>query len=745
MYKQKRTRKEETEIKIVRRRYISLLEISLLVLASFAFAFLMSDRTGVVSAAKPVVAVNPTQARQIVKGVEDAIAAGGRPVGVPIDATYDAGAELWISKDGTKNWDNTGKIYGEAVAGGTDALSGTEPFNFKLWNIINLNGGAGYLAQGFVWAGVVYGGLQIIGTLIPGLKDYTQSIGQSAAAGIMAYNVIKAFGPGGFNKAGILPKWVTNNAGWIGLGVGVAVFLLTYKKTKTQTVAFTCQPYEPVLGGKKCEECNKDPFKPCSEYRCKSLGQACQLLNKEDPAKAICAWVGRNDVESPTITPWEEKLTYGLSYNPLGAVRPNAKGVKIINASNADKCLKAFTPLQFGISTNEPAQCKIDFMHRSKFDDMSFYFGENNQYAYNHTQQMKLPDPASLINGSGPVMENDGTFWLYVRCRDANGNVNEDEYAVNFCVDKGPDTTPPLIEGTSITTGSAVQYNVDSVPIELYVNEPAECRWGRVNSEYANMDNNMTCATEASEINAQMMYTCLGNLTGIKNMEENKFYFRCKDQPDKEEADRYVNVESYELMLRGSQPINIVDVAPNGTISGSTSTVNVTLQVQTDDGADEGKALCYFANNQENDSFVSMSETNNYISKQRLDLTEGDYTYYFRCVDSGGNAAETNTTFNIRVDNSAPIVTRVYKEGTDSLKIVTDEDAECTYSLTTCNFNTDEGIKEVIYPSSNAMNIMLIRWKEGSSYYLRCKDNYGNEPSPNQCSIVVGAISLGNE
>ncbi|HLC31721.1 MAG TPA: hypothetical protein VJK51_03560 [Candidatus Nanoarchaeia archaeon] len=46
-----------------------------------------------------------------------------------------------------------------------------------------------------------------------------------------------------------------SNGFLVGLGVGIAIFLLTYKKEKKRLVSFQCLPFEPALGGSQCEAC----------------------------------------------------------------------------------------------------------------------------------------------------------------------------------------------------------------------------------------------------------------------------------------------------------------------------------------------------------------------------------------------------------------------------------------------------------------------------------------------------------
>ncbi len=594
------------------------------------------------------------------------------------------------------------------------------------------------LLSGLIWGGVAALAVKMIGGMFGLDKGTTNALSLAAFGGVAVYRSL---------SLKLFPS-LTKYALPIGIGVGAAIFIFMYKKEKKQIIQFSCLPFEPPIGGAKCEECNKDPFRPCSEYRCKSLGQACQILNA-GTAEERCAWVNPGDVTSPTIQPWIDALKPGdLKYIPDNAIRPPSRGVKIVRGGNG--CLQAYTPLEFGIFLNEPSQCKIDWNRNATFAEMQFYFGESNYFRYNHTQKMRLPGPDAGQSAS-PLIANDGTFNLYVRCMDGNGNVNPaegnvnvDEFVFEFCVDPSPDTTPPIIEGTSITDKSPVQYNADNVPIQVYTNEPSECKWSRQDKAFEDMENTMTCNTESFQVNADLQYTCSGDLSGIQNQQENKFYFRCKDQPDKAENDRNVNTASFPLTLRGSQPLNILSVGPNETIRGSTDTVPIELSVRTDDGADEGKAICYFSPTGEPDTFIAMFETNNFVHKQLLDLTSGNYEYHFRCIDAGGNAAEAETRFNVFIDRSAPEISRVYRDSTESaLKVVTNEDAQCVYSIQSCNYVFNEGLA-LIYSNPEIKNVHFAEWKPTATYYIKCRDDQGNEPGPNECSVVASAVTLGN-
>jgi len=590
----------------------------------------------------------------------------------------------------------------------------------------------GALAQGVAYGLTAYIALKMITGLL-GVDDGTaNAISAAGGAGFFAGSFISNLQLGK-DLLGVSPTL------W-GIGVGVIVFALTYKKESQKIYNFQCLPYESPVGGKDCEKCNNDQFRPCSEYRCRSLGQACELVNVGSLDEK-CVWVNPNDALSPTITPWTVPLTENHRYTNHDT-RPTSLGTKIVKNGAQNGCLQAFTPLTFGIITNEPAQCKIDLEHKNIMDEMQFFFGNTNLYLYNHTQQFSLPSPDSL-NAELPELQEDGKYDFFVRCRDKNGNENVDEFAVQLCVDPSPDTTAPIIVDTSIPSDSYVKFGVGSVPIQVYVNEPATCKWSTQDKEYSVMENEMKCATSLTQINARELYTCNTNLTGIVDKKENNFFFRCKDQPSKKEEERNVNVVSYKYNLRGSQNLNIISVAPNGTATGNTNTVPVNLKVVTDDGANEGIAICSFSASGLPDSYVLMFETRAVEHTQRLDLTTGDYNYKIKCVDYGGNAAEAEIKFSVKVDTTPPLVTRVYRDSSNNaLKIVTNEDSSCAYSLNSCNFNFDEGI-ELLQISSSNKKSHYSEWKPNLAYYIKCRDVFDNEPAPNACSLVASATSVG--
>lgn len=642
------------------------------------------------------------------------------------------GKEVTIAKENVQKFINDGSL--EAVK---------DPGSSMLSKIFGAPGG-GFLdaaLTGVQHAAIAYGIGQLIGGLVGFNSDQKQALSTALAAGAFTNSFLKV---PGYAKEGLFVKEGTGlfgtKIGALGAGVivGAIIFAVMYKKTSTEVVEFECNPWQAPVGGEDCEKCNDEAG--CSEYRCKSLGQACALLNAGTEQEK-CAWVNPRDTKSPGISPWEEVLTNGYSYEDV-RIRPPGDGsepgrMRIVRDNAQDGCIKAFTPLEFGIVTtgpdgeDEPAQCKIDYNHTLKFEDMNYWFGDSNMYLYNHSQKMALPSPAA-INAAAPELKHDGTYSLYLRCRDANGNENVDEFVIQFCVDKEKDTTPPKIEGTSIANGMPVKYDQSEVEIEVYVNEPAECKWSREDRTYDQMEYQMECSKNVWEMNNNLVYPCKTTLTGVKNRQENKFYFRCKDNPQLEEADRNVNMESYEYVLIGTEPLNIIEVEPNGTIKGATSVVSVNIKVETANGYKNGEAICYYSDTENEADYIEFFETGTNKHQQRLDLVEGDYKYYIKCVDLGGNRDDNYTSFRVDVDTSSPTIARVYQEN-DLLKIVTEEDSICKYSIESCNFAFEDGI-EMPYDNQTEH---VAEWKTENTYYIRCSDEYGNIPVSNTCSMTV--------
>jgi len=110
---------------------------------------------------------------------------------------------------------------------------------------------------------------------------------------------------------------------------------------------------------------------------------------------------------------------------------------------------------------------------------------------------------------------------------------------------------------------------------------------------------------------------------------------------------------------------------------------------------------------------------------------------FMTCIDDAGNNANGTTAFSIQVDNQPPRIIRAYRE-TSTLKIVTDEDSSCVYGIKNCNY---------AFENASAMTGELTRehsadWRTDITYYIKCKDEFGNTPAPASCTLVAHGYEI---
>lgn len=502
------------------------------------------------------------------------------------------------------------------------------------------------------------------------------------------------------------------------LGIG-DVEKITYK--------FQCNPWQPQNGGSKCSQCGKDVASDgstpqCTRYACQSLGQTCEFINEGTDQQA-CVDINPNDASAPQIKPMQSALQPGFSYSDV-----SANGFKV---KSSEECIKAYSPLSFGIQLNEPGYCKMDTEHTPGFDDMEFDFGGSTLYKTNHTTIFNIPSIESLgLPGYDPNRRAD--YSLYVRCQDKKGNKNVNEYTINFCVKPGDDLTPPIVTARE-PLSEWLAYNATEQESSIFTNEPAECKYDSQNKDYDQMSSSFACSNAIIEQEPQG-WKCDATFPIEKN--DSIFYVRCKDQPRLVETGtkhRNKNMESYQFILkRTTSNLQIDSITPdNETITSGVEPVSVEVKVETSGGVD-GTATCSY---KMGNSYIEFFETLGSTHKQVFQsFYSGDKVLPVRCEDLAGNVVERTASFNIQIDTTAPEITRVYQQS--GLYIVTNEPSECFFitsspnDANSCNFNIENSTQmsglEFVHtaPLDNTL-----------THYIKCKDSFGNLPGT--CSIVV--------
>lgn len=493
--------------------------------------------------------------------------------------------------------------------------------------------------------------------------------------------------------------------------VVIILKLLGIGKTRTINVAFTCNPWQPPLGGSDCEKCTKGDL-PCSEYKCQSLGQTCEFVN-EGTGEEACINTAPDDTLAPRISPNYDVISEGFEYAEV-----TDRSFKIENSES--ECIPAYTQLTWGISLNEYGQCKYD-TEKVSFDNMEFYFGESSLFKKNHVTALSLPSLESLGEG-GFDPNRRADFDLYIRCQDGSGNKNDADFDVRFCISPEDDTTPPILQKFNPVSPAYIALEATELNLTFYTNEPADCRYSLTDNDYETMQNQIDCANNVSDMTL-FGFECLTTLpvSGDEN-----YYLRCKDKPWAE-GERNANSQSvsYEI-IQTTNPLVIesVEINPepaNGLIKTGGRYVSVDLTVTTSGGAPVNRYCTYGFGGSNN--LARFFESGGDVHRQTFSsLFEGNYDIGIRCEDDVGNVAQNSVQFDIEVDNHGPIITRVYSQNS-LFYIITNEDSMCSYSHNSCNFGFDD---EDVSGMSGDELIHSADFNSNLNYYVKCKDEYSN-------------------
>jgi len=509
-----------------------------------------------------------------------------------------------------------------------------------------------------------------------------------------------------------------------GIGVALIVVSLFFGGSDCDNVEvkFDCKTWQAPTGGNDCEKCNGDPLKPCSEYRCNSLGAACELVNK-GTKNELCVENNPNDVRPPILKPQLGVISENETYGDISDAGFS------LSASDSG-CIDAYTPLIFGIATDEPAYCKFD-IEMKDFEEMSYDLG-GNFYIYNHTTVFVLPDPS---HGQSQGFNWTGDLTFYIKCRDTHGHESPGFYNVDMCVSEGEDVTAPIVRATNPKNGGIVGFNITSKNVTIVTNELASCKWDLKDVVYSEMGGEMNCLDKLNSPSNIQGYSCFDVLPTVN--EDNVYYIRCGDQPwlDQEGSEeigdeRNFNLESFVYELkRPSKMIEIDWIKPSEDFEINSDMTTIELQVETSSGGDFHRCSYSFSGY---DKMIEMFETGaNKLHKQFLNRPTGLNKIYVECRDETGDFVRGIANFNIIKDSSTPQVARVWEKDGE-LHIVTTEIADCRYSTDGCRFNWDDG---ELAGNGEEHIFDVVR---GGTYYIKCEDEFGNVPSG--CSIVVRAL-----
>jgi hypothetical protein len=552
------------------------------------------------------------------------------------------------------------------------------------------------------------------------------SIGAGVAVAVIATASIIEGGLG----AGIAALASSVVLAWIAVIAIITALVLSLAgvgEYREKKVEFKCLPWQPPSGGDNCSKCS-ELGEECTAYKCASLGQTCQLLNPET-ADEVCANINPNDVAAPVISFNATSLPSGYTF-----VESN-NGVEI-RSNSSDFSIQEYTAVTFGVTTSEPAQCKISAARpQNGYDDMpeEYFDSSQNAYVTTHLDNRAMETLDNLgVAGPSADLSRRGDYNLYVLCQDKSGNGNEVGYNIRFRVSPANDLTPPVIRKYVPESPGVTGINSTTFTLAFYTNEPATCRFSTIDQAYETMEGEAVCNNNLvqSTLDGWLCRAVL-NVTA----ETNEYYFRCADKPWIGDnvaqsgitlgSGRNANTQSMPeggpyTVRRTTTPLTITSASPNNrTISSATEPVAVTLDVVTAGGIESGKAFCKYSFDGNRYTDFAITSLNNH--KQIFtSLFRGDYNIRLNCTDRAGNSAESSAQFKIEVDNLGPLITRVYNSGA-SLTVVTNEESSCRYSLDSCSFEFEAGTA-----LSGASKVHTMPYSNGKTYRIKCKDTFGN-------------------
>ncbi len=556
-----------------------------------------------------------------------------------------------------------------------------------------------------------------------------------------------------------------------------------FEDVKPVPVKTTCQPWQaPTYRTRAtdtdvCELCNPDfedyvdenknpldarALKRCSEYRCKSLGASCELLN-EGSGEELCVSLNKLDTNSPKISPWIEGFT--LDPNEFEISENTDKtGFRIKDKNTANGVgIPIYTPFFLAIQTDEPAQCKMSLEHSNRYDSMPNNFFGGNVFKYFHVNNMVYPATTGVNETAGVLLQGGGDYRLNLRCIDGVGNANEADYIIEFTVSPEDDLTPPQIVGSSITPpesvlGSQIQFGREvylthgatSTDVTLFVNEPAECKYSFNPIDYSLMDEGNRCNVAGGEPTAPPYYECefadpggiMGRGPSISGFNSTAglrqfVYFKCKDRSDN------FNKDAYSITLRGSEPLEITSSGPRGLLKTSTAIVNVTLQVNTEGGASlDGDSVCKYTTEENlKENLGAMSEflrTNSSLHTQPWQPSSGMQRFFIGCYDMAGNVDYGEINFEVEQDVTPPFITKVYRDENfqpPQFTVEINEPGQCKDNVDgTFEYATGGNLMNVVNVNSTVFSSTV---SNSDVYYVVCKDDFGNIMSPATIQIAV--------
>lgn len=486
----------------------------------------------------------------------------------------------------------------------------------------------------------------------------------------------------------------------IDIAIIVTLIILGDCDYPEKTVTVSCNPWEAPSGGEDCILCNSleglnlkdangNTANNCNEYKCKSLGKACEFI--ETINGGTCIEGSSNDAQAPVISPDDTVLALqSLTYE------------ETTSGYTIKRELPAFFPLTLAIKTDEPATCFYEDHTTDNIEEMANSFGSTLPST---KQSLEITHPPS-----NPDSPTETTY--YIRCKDTYDNPSN-QYTIIFTTKKAQDLAAPLVNEL-LRENSFLKFEQTETSITLLVSDSSkvECKYSTTpGKRFDAMESDLLCIDIRPD---NINYHCTALLQDL-NQGENKFYFKCQDNAGN------LPSQEKELILIGSSELTVTPTSPSP--SGIIFNKDITLAVVTSGGAEDGFSECIYSLN---GRFIDkMKNTGEKIHTQsQVGLTNGNYRYDITCGDIAQNKAQTTIEFTIDIGEDVVIIPKLihtYKE--NQLFIILNKQTTCEYNPEPFSYGNGTPMTE---PDSTVHSAPLGL----SKYHIRCKDAFDNDLQP---------------
>jgi len=379
-----------------------------------------------------------------------------------------------------------------------------------------------------------------------------------------------------------------------------------------------CGVWQAPSAGADCEDCNGDELKPCSEYKCKSYGQACSYSEITGAGMCNNPYAGDNDGPIISFEPGllSANYTYEDSYfldffgilvkpgvPPYGTISVGIKTDEGAICSYAPiptdfdgardlfggiytftetrfSTMHAFnmTISPFDVFATEIADMFNTFtlLSLTRFNFTDEYLAELREDAISISDEFGRDEYIQRLDEMQQTYENtlkpaiQNIFFLFDDTVNSltTGLMSGRQVWFFNCIDRSGNENEEVFfieftqlkdEEDPIILGS-VPLNgsivLDPANFKVFVNEPALCKYSiDVDRDYDSMDMWMDCETSVLDYIADNSIDCRST---VSLTGEHKIYIKCKDQPPivKEYAFHLIRGNNFSVESNAASNIN---------------------------------------------------------------------------------------------------------------------------------------------------------------------------------------------